>query len=319
MPELILHHFAASPFSEKLRLMLGYKRLSWKSVTVPGIMPKPDVVALTGGYRRTPFLQIGADIYCDTALISELFEQLQPTPSLYPRPDDTMARILAQWADNTLFWAAVTYNRGPKGAGARFGGALSELPTAIFEDRKAMGFDVEWLQPADAAPAYRGYLQRIERLLRHQPYLLGPTPSIADFCAYHPLWLVHLRSPAAVDILQHTPALRQWLDRMRAIGHGSFETIDAAQAIAVAAGSEPAEPGTALLRDTGFVDEHGIALGSRVRISAESFGREPSEGRLIAATATHYSLRRTDPRAGTVHVHFPRIGYVLKRVEGAPA
>ena len=319
MPELILHHFAASPFSEKLRLMLGYKRLSWKSVTVPGIMPKPDVVALTGGYRRTPFLQIGADIYCDTALISELFEQLQPTPSLYPYADDTLARILAQWADNTLFWAAVTYNRGPKGAGARFGGALSELPTAIFEDRKAMGFDVEWLRPADVAVAYRSYLQRIERLLRHQPYLLGPAPSIADFCAYHPLWLVHMRAPATVDILQHTPALGQWLDRMRGIGHGSPETLEPAQAIAIAAGSEPAEPGGGLLRDTGFVDEHGIALGSRVRISAESFGREPTEGRLIAATATHYSLRRTDPRAGTVHVHFPRIGYVLKRVEGAAA
>ena len=319
MPELILHHFAASPFSEKLRLILGYKRLSWKSVTVPGIMPKPDVVALTGGYRRTPFLQVGADIYCDTALISELLEQLQPTPSLYPQPDDTLARILAQWADNMLFWAAVTYNRGPKGAGVRFGGALSELPTAIFEDRKAMGFDVEWLQPADVAVAYCGYLERIERLLRHQPYLLGPTPSIADFCAYHPLWLVHMRAPAAVDILQRTPALSQWLERMRAIGHGDSETIEPAQAIAIAACSEPAESGRGLLRDTGFVDEHGIALGSRVRISAESFGREPTEGSLIAATATHYSLRRTDPRAGTVHVHFPRIGYVLKRVEGAPA
>ena len=106
---------------------------------------------------------------------------------------------------------------------------------------------------------------------------------------------------------------------MRAIGHGSPETLDPAQAIAIAAGSEPAEPGGGLLRDTGFVDEHGIAPGSRVRISAESFGREPTEGNLIAATATHYSLRRTDPRAGTVHVHFPRIGYVLKRVEGAAA
>ena len=315
MPELILHHFAASPFSEKLRLILGYKQLSWKSVTVPGIMPKPDVVALTGGYRRTPFLQIGADIYCDTALVCEVLERLQPKPSLYPRPDDTMARILAQWADSTLFWAAVTYNRGPKGAGARFGGALSELPTAIFEDRKAMGFDVEWLQPADAAPAYRGYLQRIDRLLQHQPYLLGPTPSIADFCAYHPLWLVHQRSPAAVDILQHTPALTQWLDRIRAIGHGNFEPIDAAQAIATAEQAEPALPGLGLLPDTGFVNEHGISLGSRVRISAESFGREPTEGSLVAATASHYSLRRSDPRAGVVHVHFPRIGYVLKRVE----
>jgi hypothetical protein len=28
----------------------------------------------------------------------------------------------------------------------------------------------------------------------------------------------------------------------------------------------------------------------------------------------HYTLLRTDERAGTVRVHFPRIGYVLRKV-----
>ena len=56
MPDLILHHYPSSPFSEKIRLALGYKKLAWKSVTIPPIMPKPDVLALTGGYRKTPIL-----------------------------------------------------------------------------------------------------------------------------------------------------------------------------------------------------------------------------------------------------------------------
>ncbi|HCE29343.1 MAG TPA: glutathione S-transferase, partial [Comamonadaceae bacterium] len=68
MTHLILHHYPASPFAEKVRCVLGFKNLAWKSVIIPSVMPKPDVVALTGGYRRTPLLQIGADIYCDTAL-----------------------------------------------------------------------------------------------------------------------------------------------------------------------------------------------------------------------------------------------------------
>jgi hypothetical protein len=38
---------------------------------------------------------------------------------------------------------------------------------------------------------------------------------------------------------------------------------------------------------------------------------------LIAATRTHYSLEREDARAGLVHVHFPRIGYVLRNAEKA--
>ena len=72
MHDIILHHYPASPFAEKIRLILGAKGLSWRSVTIPWIMPKPDLMPLTGGYRRTPVLQIGADVYCDTALIAPL-------------------------------------------------------------------------------------------------------------------------------------------------------------------------------------------------------------------------------------------------------
>ena len=315
MTELILHHFPASPFSEKVRLVLGYKGLAWKSVTVPAIMPKPDVVALTGGYRKTPFLQIGADMYCDTALICDVLEQLKPTPTLYPEFAQPLARILSQWADGTLFWAAVTYNRGAKGAGDKFGGTLPDLPADIFKDRKAMGFDVEWRQPADAAPAYQSYVGQLSDLLQHQPYLLGQQPCIADFSAYHPLWLVHVRSPPAVDILQRHPAVQDWVHRMQAIRHASWEKFEASQAIGVAANVDPLPIGRGPLPDHVFQDEHGIELKSQVTITAESFGLEPTTGELVAATRTHYTLRRSDSRVGTVHVHFPRIGYVLKRLE----
>lgn len=50
----------------------------------PPIMPKPDLMPLTGGYRRAPVLQIGADIYCDTQLMSRVLESLAPSPSLHP-------------------------------------------------------------------------------------------------------------------------------------------------------------------------------------------------------------------------------------------
>ena len=317
MAELILHHFEASPFSEKLRLVLGYKNLAWKSVIVPSISPKPDVVALTGGYRKTPFLQIGADIYCDTALICDVLEYLQPLPTLYPQASEGqgegLARTLAQWADSTLFWAAVTYNRGPKGTGLNFGGASAELTRALFEDRKAMGFDMEWVRPADAATPYQSYLQRLSDMLHSQPYLLGKQPCIADFCAYHPLWMLNIRPPAVMDRSRLTPALVGWLERMQAIGHGRVEQFDSAQAIRVAANAQPTALGQGHLKDVDFHDEHGIALGSRVTITAESFGLEPSEGVLVAATRTHYSLSRIDKRAGNVHVHFPRIGYLLKK------
>lgn len=311
MADLILHHYPTSPFAEKVRLVLGYKNLAWKSVVIPQIMPKPDVQALTGGYRKTPILQIGADIYCDTSLICDVLEHLAPTPSLYPEPGKGLARTLAQWADSTLFWAAMAYNLGPKGAADMFGNTPPEVAKAFSDDRRAMSGSMTRLRPADAAAAYKSYLRRLSDMLDDQPFLLGAVPTVADFACYHPLWFTRTRTPSVAGILDLTPAVVDWMARMAAIGHGTMEKFNAADAIAVAAASTP----HTLLTDSTFQDDHGIALGSLVTVAAESFGPEATEGELVAATRTHYTLRRIDERAGTVHVHFPRIGYVLKKAE----
>ncbi len=47
-------------------------------------MPKPKLVPLTGGYRRIPVLQIGADVWCDTGIIVRKIEELNPEPTIYP-------------------------------------------------------------------------------------------------------------------------------------------------------------------------------------------------------------------------------------------
>jgi len=311
MADLILHHYATSPFSEKVRLILGYKKLAWKSVIIPAVMPKPDLVALTGGYRKTPVLQIGADIYCDTTLICDVLEHLVPLPSIYPEPGKGLARAIAQWGDNFVFWAAMAYSLGPKGAAEMFAKAPPEAAKAFGEDRRAMSVNMVRLRPADAAAAYKSYLRRMSDMLDDADYLIGAYPTVADFACYHPLWFTRKRTPSLAGILQLTPSVIDWMDRMAAIGHGSMEPFEAAKAIEVAANSTP----HTLLSDSTFQDEHGIALGSRVSIAGESFGPEATEGELIAATRTHYTLRRVDPRAGTVHVHLPRIGYVMRKAE----
>ena len=312
MSRLVLHHYSSSPFSEKVRLILGFKGLAWTGVTVPVIAPKPDVVALTGGYRKTPFLQIGADIYCDSALIADVLEHLQPTPTLYPEPEKGMSRILAQWADTTLFWAAMAWNLQPRGAAEVFAKAPPEAAKAFGEDRGKMSAgNMTRLRPADATSAYKSYLRRHPDMFDEKPYLLGEVPSIADFSAYHPLWYTR-RIESVRTILDLTPAVVDWMDRMAAIGHDVPEKFTSAEAIAVAKASTP----HSLLTDSTFQDDHGIPLGSAVTIRAESFGLEETPGTLVAATRTHYTLERSSEQVGTVHVHFPRIGYVLKKAEG---
>jgi len=308
MSDLILHHYPTSPFSEKIRLILGYKKLAWKSVIIPRIMPKPDVVALTGGYRRTPLLQIGADIYCDTALVCDVLEHRQPAPGLHPQGTNGGVRIVAQWADSTLFWAAMGYCFSPAGAAFMFQGEAPEVAKAFAEDRAKMRAGGSRMPPADATSAYKSYLRRIASMVDNQPFVMGQQPSLADFSCYHALWFTR-RIPLLAGIFDATPSLAGWMRRVAAFGHGRMEESDAAAAIAVAARSTPAS-----VEKNAFQDDHGIPLGSRVSITAESFGLEPTEGELIAATRTRYSLRRSDARAGAVHVHFPRVGFQLKKL-----
>ncbi len=306
----ILHHYPASPFAEKGRLMLGFKGLAWRSVHIPMVMPKPDVVALTGGYRRTPLLQIGADVYCDTSLIATVLEHLKPEPALFPDHLKGIARIVAQWADGDLFWAAMGYTLSPKGAAAMFANQPPEAAQAFAADRGAMSAGMTRLRPGDATSAYRSHLRRLAHMLHEQPFLLGDAPCIADFAAYHPLWFSRVVNPSMAGILDATPGVLAWMDRMAAIGHGQPSKLTSTEAIAIAAAAEPAP-----LPQEAFQDDHGIALGSRVTVAAQSFGTETTEGTLVAATRTHVTLARTDERAGRLHVHFPRIGYVLKEVK----
>ena len=308
MSALILHHYPSSPFAQKIRSVLGFKQLAWKSVIIPSISPKPDLVALTGGYRKTPVLQVGADIYCDTALICDVLEHIQPEPVLYPPHLKGVSRVFAQWADSTLFWASMAYNLQPKGAEMLFASLPPAAAQAFAEDRKAMSAGMVRQRPQDATAAYRSYLRRIAHMVEEHDFLFGTEPCVADFAAYHPLWFTRTCVPVMADIFAATPAVLEWMDRIEALGQGRIEKFSAADAITVAAGAEPMP-----LLDDIFQDEHGIALGSQVQIAAESFGTEVTEGELLAATRTRYTLRRTDPRAGTVHVHFPRIGYVLKK------
>ena len=309
MSDLILHHYPTSPFAEKVRLILGYKQLPWKSVFIPMIMPKPDLTALTGGYRKTPILQIGADIYCDTTLICDVLEKQAPIPSVYPETIEGTARIVTQWADTALFTAAMAYNFQPAGVAQVFAGAPAEGVQAFVADRTAMRGGAARMASTDAAATYKSYLRRIANMLHAQDFVLGAKPCVADFAVYHPLWFTQERTPALASILDATPEVKTWMARMKSLGHGTPDKCSGEEALLIARNATPA-----VLQDEVFQDEHGIALGSQVTIAADTFGLEPTQGELVAATPNRYTLRRTDDRAGTVHVHFPRVGFTIKKV-----
>ena len=307
MSGIILHHYPMSPFAEKVRLILGYKKLNWQSVTIPMYMPKPDVVALTGGHRRTPFMQIGADVYCDSSLICDVLEQIAPTPTLYPETVKGAARIVSNWVDSTVFPIAMAYNFQPAGAAHVLASWSPEDVKVFVQDRTSMRNGAPRMLAADAIGMYKSYLRRLSHMLEHNTFLLGDAPSVADFSAYHPTWYTLRQVPNLAGIFDATPNVRDWLLRMEKFGHGTHTDLSSTQAIQIAHDSQPID-----MSHEPFIDHHGIALGSQVVITAESFGLEPTAGELVAATRTRYTIRRHDERAGTVQVHFPRVGFILK-------
>jgi glutathione S-transferase len=304
MNELILHHYPMSPFAEKVRLMLGFKKLPWRSVLIPPVMPKPDVVALTGGYRKTPVLQIGADVYCDTALIARVLEARQPSPTLFPA-SAPLAVPLAQWADGTLFAAAVSWAMQPAGVAAILGEQPPEVLKAFATDRAAMRANAPRPTLADATAQLKQHLSAIAAQLQQGgPWLFGAAPSVADFSAGHCLWFIRLARPVA-HLLDNYAPIGPWLDRLFAIGHHGSTAMSSTEALTVATGATAHAPAVV---EPGL----GFEAGQDVTVAATDYGVDPVAGTLVGLSQMESVLRRVDARAGTVHVHFPRFGFQIK-------
>ncbi|WP_122671201.1 glutathione S-transferase family protein [Pseudomonas viridiflava] len=308
MSELILHHYPTSLFAEKARLMLGFKGLSWRSVTIPSIMPKPDLTALTGGYRRTPVLQIGADIYCDTALMARRLEQEKASPTFYPEGQEFTVASLAAWGDSVLFMHAVSLVFQPESLAVRFAKVPPEAAKAFVADRSSLftGGSATRISAEQAKHQWPTLMARLElQLSRNGDFLFGE-PSIADFSVAHTLWFLK-QTPVTAPFVDNYPGVSAWLGRVLGFGHGAHSDLTSAEAIEIARNATPAA-----LPDEAFVDPNGFKAGDQVAISATDYGVDSVEGELVFAGTEELILRREDDRAGMVHVHFPRLGFKIE-------
>jgi len=301
---LILHHYDLSPFSEKIRLILGLKGINWRSVEIPIVLPKPDYEALTGGYRRTPSLQIGAEIFCDTLLIADEIERRWPKPTIYPDGRAGQHKALAFWAETNLFWPAA---RAAIGANID----ADDLPTNFHADRAAM---VGRPPPAPeklVAAGQRGLDQLkpqidwvVRMLAGEDGFLLGAAPGLADFAVYHCLWFLDVLPNGLLSELAKEPGLHHWMARIAEIGHGPHSAMSAEAAIEAAAKAQlPDGPPDGPIEDSVFVAGQSVSVEPVDRASA------PVTGGLSILTHSQVAVQRHDPRAGEVVVHFPRLGY----------
>jgi glutathione S-transferase len=299
--ELILHHYDFSNFAEKARLMLGYKGLAWRGVEQPPIQPKPDLVPLTGGYRRIPVLQDGADLWCDTNLIARELERRAPTPTLFPPESAGAAEAIAAWAEHQFMRPMALYVSGVN---------ADHMPAGLHEDRARLhGLPVPSIDAVRAAAVrnlhlVRPQLKRLAEMLQdRRPYLLGERRSMADFAAYHVVWFLRGRKIDCRAELDPYPKLIAWRDRMAAIGHGTRTDIAPGVALAAARDATPAPPRPSDPQDG------DPRPGERARVRAADNARDWIDGEVLFIDGHEIALLRSDPAVGEVVVHFPRLGY----------
>ena len=303
--EIVFHNYPQSPVAEKVRVAFGIKNLAWRDVEIPRLPPKPMLTALTGGYRRTPVMQIGADIFCDSQCIIRELERRHPTPTFMPTSDAGLMWCLSRYTDGELFTLAVKIVLGSAG---------DNLPSDFAEDRGRLYLGADWPEGLKRANAQLPHLVAQMRaplswmnaqLNDGRAFLLGSDPAAIDAQMYHNIWFVRGRWSGGSAMLSEFPDLVRWEDNVRMIGHGTPTAMTAEDALARAKTSQPAS-------DIGVAphDPQDLQVGTLVTVSPDlDGGEEPVEGKVRYADADTIGIEHTSDDVGTVCVHFPRAGY----------
>lgn len=298
---IILHQYDISPFSQKAQKMLALKGLSWTSVEMPMIAPKPHVEALTGGYRGTPVLQMGADVFVDNWMIARALDDAAPdAPAINAR---------GPLSDGALYaWGERLFTPLLHSALAAY---QSQWDADFLADRKRVFPDVDFDTLAagdlDRHSQVRAYLGAVEaELALCGNYLGGEHADSWDIHVWGMVWMIHSALPDLVPIVEGYSGVVAWYERMVALGTGARTDAEIAVAWESLNAAEPrALPTTA-------ADEPLKAwLGQSVQISAGSADRGGARGRLLAIDHEQVVLAVTPIEGVDAQVWFPRFGYHL--------
>jgi glutathione S-transferase len=303
--EIIMHCYDASPFTQKALRMLGIKRLAWRWVETPMMPPKDALVALTGGYRGTPVMQVGRHVYIDSQLIARELERRHPAPTLYPGGHAALAHMLVKWSD-AMFRNGLTI---------AIEKTSSAWPEPFLSDRRYLFPDVDFAaasaEGAHARTQFRAHAALLdEQLQAGGAYLLGDAPGLVDVQAHVFIAMARAYYPdVAAELFVGLDKLAAWEQRMQAIGEGRREPMTAEAALAECRASRDPIEGHVTAEFGGT-----LKAGMPVEVAPDDTRRGGVVGALVHLDRDTVVVRRSHANCGEVAVHFPRLGY---RVDAA--
>ncbi len=298
MTALILHHYPQSPVAHKVRMALGIAGASWQSVEIPRLPPKPLLVPLTAGYRRTPVLQIGSDIYCDSQNIAHAIDKSGAPHRLFPDQTYGMAMMISNWAETTLFDLS---------ARLVLTHALGKVPEEFIRDRGTLYFEPNWTEASlrAALPSVmhelRASLGFVEAYLAATDgvYLAGHQPCYGDAAIGYICWFLRGRWDGGDALLANYPALCGLEAALDWLGDGQPQDLDAEAALAIAKAAMPQSP-------IGIIDSaSSFAIGQSVIIRPKGETADPDVvGSLRYCDGMRISIDHSHEQVGDIAVHF---------------
>lgn len=306
--DIILHNYPQSPVAEKVRVVLGIKGLVWHDVEIPRLPPKPLLTLLTGGYRRTPVMQIGADIYCDSQRIIREIERRYPSAVPNSSANTGLMWCLSRWTDGELFSLAVKIVLGAAG---------DSLDKEFAKDRGLLYLGENWAERLKQANTELPHLVAQLRapfswindnLSDGRSFLLGPDAAAIDAQLYYVIWFLRGRWDGGPSFLSEFAHLERWEKNVASVGHGTSMALTAEDALAVALSSESTTVG-----DVAVNDAQGLKVGAKVSVGPDmDSGEQLVEGIVRSADADTIAIEYTNDELVTLCVHFPRTGYRIE-------
>ncbi|MGB3670720.1 MAG: glutathione S-transferase family protein [Phormidesmis sp.] len=191
---LELYQFEASHYSEKVRLVLDYKQLPYKTIEVSPGIGQIDLYRLSG-QRQVPVLKDGAEIVPDSTAIARYLDSKYPERPVIPADakQKGLCLMMEAWADESIGLNARKVMIGAFNQHPNFRTALLPISTPELVKNAVSSVPGDLLSLLGSGVGFGGDavktateilrqdLEALCLILSEQPYLCGEEPTLADF------------------------------------------------------------------------------------------------------------------------------------------
>jgi glutathione S-transferase len=209
-----------SPFCMKVRAILDYKGLEYRSIN-----PLAHVrdIGRRGGIGKVPALDIDGAMIVDSTDIAYALEDRFPDPPLLPpfAHERGLCHAVEEWADESLYFIGLYYRwyeregRGP--IASVFGKSLKGRLFFRFYLRRILnqirGQGTLRKPPGHVARDLERHLGAVEALLTPGPFVLGKKPYLCDFALWGQLNYLN-RTPVGGSLIQKRPTITKFVERI---------------------------------------------------------------------------------------------------------